>query len=53
MHSLLCSTKKRKEFLVLTCGTVQTSIQTSKNEYDESCSEDDNSDDEESEEVKL
>ncbi|AED96876.1 18S rRNA (guanine-N(7))-methyltransferase RID2 [Arabidopsis thaliana] len=47
------STKKRKEFLVLTCGTVQTSIQTSKNEYDESCSEDDNSDDEESEEVGV
>ncbi|KAL1217466.1 18S rRNA (guanine-N(7))-methyltransferase RID2 [Cardamine amara subsp. amara] len=41
------STKKRKEFLVLTCGPVQTSIQTSKDEFGESCSEDDNSEDEE------
>ncbi|EOA13804.1 hypothetical protein CARUB_v10026899mg [Capsella rubella] len=47
------STKKRKEFLVLTCGSIQTSIQTSKNEHGESCSEDDFSEDEESGTVSM
>ncbi|XP_010451922.1 PREDICTED: probable 18S rRNA (guanine-N(7))-methyltransferase [Camelina sativa] len=47
------STKKRKEFLVLTCGSVQTSIQTGKNECDEGCSEDDFSEDEESGMVSM
>ncbi|CAN8301562.1 unnamed protein product [Cochlearia groenlandica] len=37
------STKKRKEFLVLTCGSVPTSLN---DEYKESCSEDDGSDEE-------
>ncbi|VVB16129.1 unnamed protein product [Arabis nemorensis] len=38
------STKKRKEFLVLACGSVPTSINDG---YKESCSEDDDSEDEE------
>uniref|UniRef100_A0A1J3ERA8 Putative 18S rRNA (Guanine-N(7))-methyltransferase n=1 Tax=Noccaea caerulescens TaxID=107243 RepID=A0A1J3ERA8_NOCCA len=40
------STKKKKEFLVLTCGSVPTSIE-------DSCSEDDDSEDDDSEDGKV
>lgn len=47
------SSKSRKEYLVLTCGppSISTSVPKGKGEYEESCSEDESSGDEENQTV--
>lgn len=49
------SSKKRKEFLVLTCGqrSINASVSKGKDEDGESCSDDDDDDDEENQTVSL